>query len=159
MLSTVIVIGKHKSPSTSEVTLANIGSLITWILQWHHNERDCASNHGCLHCLLNRLFRRRSKKTLKLSVTGCCEGNSPVTGEFPAQRTSNAENASIWLRHHVIWIPYPTWPLPRGVYARILCHKWIPVPIYCPVGSVCTALIAKWMYCFAKSVSLTPGWH
>ena len=24
----------------------------------------------------------------------------PVTGEFPAQRASNAENVSIWLRHH-----------------------------------------------------------
>ena len=28
-------------------------------------------------------------------------GNSPVTGEFPAQRASNAENVSIWWRHHV----------------------------------------------------------
>ena len=27
-------------------------------------------------------------------------GNSPVTGEFPAQRASYAENASIWWRHH-----------------------------------------------------------
>ena len=51
-------------------------------------------------CLLNRLFRRRSKKALKLRATGLCEGNSPVTGEFPAQRTSNAENVSIWWRHH-----------------------------------------------------------
>ena len=46
-------------------------------------------------CLLNRLFRRRSKKTPKLPVTGLCEGNSPV-----AQRDSNAENVSIWWRHH-----------------------------------------------------------
>ena len=38
------------------------------------------------------LFRRRSKKTSKLRVAGLCEGNSPVTGEFPAQRASNAEN-------------------------------------------------------------------
>ena len=30
--------------------------------------------------------RRRWKKTSKLRVTGLCEGNSPVTGEFPAQR-------------------------------------------------------------------------
>ena len=30
-----------------------------------------------------------------------CEGNSPVTGEFPAQRTSNAEKVFIWWRHHV----------------------------------------------------------
>ena len=26
--------------------------------------------------------------------------NSPVTGEFPAQMASNAENVSIWWRHH-----------------------------------------------------------
>ena len=32
-----------------------------------------------------------SKKTSKLRVTGLCEGNSPVTGEFPAQRASNAD--------------------------------------------------------------------
>ena len=29
-----------------------------------------------------------------------CAVNSPVTGEFPAQRASNAENISIWWRHH-----------------------------------------------------------
>ena len=46
--------------------------------------------------------RRRSKKTSKLRVTGLCVGNSPVTGEFPAQRASNAENVSIWWRHHVL---------------------------------------------------------
>ena len=44
--------------------------------------------------------RRISKNTSKLRVTGLCEGNSPVTGEFPAQRASNAENVSIWWRHH-----------------------------------------------------------
>ena len=41
--------------------------------------------------LLIRLFRRKSKKTWKLRVTGFCAGNSPVTGEFPAQKASNAE--------------------------------------------------------------------
>ena len=40
--------------------------------------------------------RRRSKKISKLRVTGICAGNSPVTGEFPAQRASNAGNVSIW---------------------------------------------------------------
>ena len=48
--------------------------------------------------------RRRSKKTSKLRGTGLCAGNSPVTGEFPAQRASNAENVSIWWRHHGIAI-------------------------------------------------------
>ena len=42
------------------------------------------------------------KKTSKLRVTGLCEGNSPVAGEFPAQRASNAENVSIRWRHHDI---------------------------------------------------------
>ena len=69
-------------------------------LQWRHDERDYVSNHRCLDCLLNRLYRRRSEKTSKLRVTGLCEGNSPVTGEFPAQRASSAENVSIWWRHH-----------------------------------------------------------
>ena len=41
---------------------------------------------------LNRIFRRRSKKT------------SPVTGEFPAQRASNAENVSIWWHHHILFL-------------------------------------------------------
>ena len=47
------------------------------------------------------VYRRRSKKTSKLRVTGLCAGNSPGTGEFPAHMASNAENVSIWWRHHV----------------------------------------------------------
>ena len=53
-------------------------------------------------CLLNRLFRRRSKKISKLRVTDLCVWNSPVTGEFPAQMASNAENVSTWWRHHEV---------------------------------------------------------
>ena len=70
-------------------------------LQWRHNERDGVSNHQPRDCLLNRLFRHRWKITSKLRVTGHWKGNSRVTGEFPAQRASNAENVSIWWRHHV----------------------------------------------------------
>ena len=73
-------------------------------LRWRHNERDSVSNHQPHHCLLNRSFGRRSKKTSKLRVTGLCVGNSPVTGEFPAQMASNAENISIWWRHHAFGI-------------------------------------------------------
>ena len=71
-------------------------------LRWRHNERDGVSSHQPYDCLLNRLFRHRSKKTSKLRVTGLCVGNSPETGEFPAQMASNAENVSIWWRHHVL---------------------------------------------------------
>ena len=71
-------------------------------LQWRHNEHDCVSKHQPHQCLLNRLFRRRSKKTSQLHVTGLCEGNSPETDEFPAQMTSNAENVFIWWRYHAL---------------------------------------------------------
>ena len=74
-------------------------------LRWRHNWRDSVSNHQPLDCLLNRLFGCRSKKASKLRVTGLCAGNSPVTGEFPAQMASNAKNISIWWRHHDACIP------------------------------------------------------
>ena len=64
-----------------------IGSLL-----WRHN-------HQPYDCFLNRLFGRRSKETAKLCVTSLCVRNSPVTGEFPTQMASNAENVSIWWRH------------------------------------------------------------
>ena len=70
-------------------------------LLWRHNGHGSISNHQPHDCLHNRLFRRRSKKTSKLSVTGLCAGNSPGTSEFPAQMASNAEDVSIWWRHHV----------------------------------------------------------
>ena len=63
----------------------------------HYNDvimDTMASNHQPNDCFLNRIFRRRSK-TSKLRVTGLCVVNSPVTGEFPAQMASNAENVSI----------------------------------------------------------------
>ena len=46
-------------------------------LLWRHNGNDSVSNHQPYDCLLNRLFRRRSKKTSKLRVADLCVGNSP----------------------------------------------------------------------------------
>ena len=43
-------------------------------LQWCHNGCDRVLNHWHLDCLLNRLFRHRSKKTSKLCVKSLCEG-------------------------------------------------------------------------------------
>ena len=60
-------------------------------LQWCLNEGEGVSNDRRLDCLINRLFRRRSMKTSSIRITGLCQGNSPVTGEIPAQRASNAE--------------------------------------------------------------------
>ena len=65
-------------------------------LQWRHIARESVSNHQRLDCLSKRLL----KKTSKFRVTGLFAGNSPVPGEFPTQRTSNAKSVSIWWRHH-----------------------------------------------------------
>ena len=43
-------------------------------LQWYHNGRDGVSNHRSVDCLPSCLFRRRSKKTSKLHVTGFVRG-------------------------------------------------------------------------------------
>ena len=51
-----------------------------------------------------------------------CAGNSPGTGEFPAQMASNAENTSIWWRHHV--------------YKTILSKVWHEL-WSCPIDSSC----------------------
>ena len=89
-------------PSISSV---GIGSS----LQWRHNGHDGVSNHQPHNCLLNCIFGRKSKKTSKLRVTGLCDGNSPATGEVPAQMASNAENVVIWWRHHVKWVVQTWW--------------------------------------------------
>ena len=60
-----------------------------------------------------------------------CAGNSPVTGEFPAQKTSNAENASIWWRHHVFLgfvfigcsVRYSNWYYAR--WCHDCCHRQV----------------------------------
>ena len=63
--------------------------------------------------------RHSSKKTWKLRVTGLFVGDSPVTSEFPAQRASNAENVSIWWRHHEI---SPACNMATSLALRQLCN-------------------------------------
>ena len=63
-------------------------------LQWHHNGRNGISHRRRLDCLLSRLLRRRSKKTAKPASLVF------VRGINRWQRASNAENVSIWWRHH-----------------------------------------------------------
>ena len=94
---------KRKGPKLARTRLVREGVVYS-ALQWRHNGRDGVSNHRRLGCLLNRVLRLRSKKISKLRVTGLA-GKSPVIGEFLAQGTSNAENVSIWWRHHSLsWV-------------------------------------------------------
>ena len=101
LLAEVVGHGTHHCMSVS-------GSLL-----WRHNGHDGISHHQPYDCLLNHLFRHRPKKTSKLPITGLCAGNSPVTGEFPTQRASNAENVSIWWHHHVFC-------------GNLLLYQWCP---------------------------------
>ena len=86
-------------------------------LQWRNYWRDCVSNHQLHDCLLNRLFRRRSKKTSsKLHVTGLCAGNSLLTGEF---QMASVEISSKLLNHL-------SWRLNR----ICICMDWMCRIIY-----------------------------
>ena len=59
------------------------------------------------------------KETSKFHVTGLCEGNSPVTDELPAQRTSNAEMFSF---DDVIMSPDDNG---NSGYVYFMCHAWL----------------------------------
>ena len=79
-------------------------------LHWCHNDHDGVSNHQPHGCLLNRLFRRRSKKKNKSPRHWPLCWEFTATGEIPAQRASYAENVSIWWRHHMVdCFPIVSW--------------------------------------------------
>ena len=111
-----------------------------WTLLWRHNGPTGVSNHQPRDCLLNRLFRYRTKKTSKLRLTGLCEGNSPVTGEFPAQRASIAENVSTWWRHHGSGLVVKVQPMsapqcqhPYCFFYTVCLQWWLNQCDRCPV--------------------------
>ena len=108
--------------SALSLYLARVNLCFTRSLQWRHNGHDGVWNHQPHDCLLNRLFRRKWKKTSKLRVTGLCARNSPVTGEFPAQMASYAEKVSIWWRLHVEW--WPRCLTPKSVTRP----QWVETP-------------------------------
>ena len=70
------------------------------LLHWHLKGHDGVLNHRRFECLLIHMFKRRSMKTSKFCVTSLFVGKPSVTDGFPSQRTSNAENVSIWWCQH-----------------------------------------------------------
>ena len=62
--------------------------------------RAMASQINSLTIVYSTVYSGADQRTSKLCVAGLCVGNSSVAGEFPAQMASNAENVSIWWRHH-----------------------------------------------------------
>ena len=111
-----------------------------------------------LDCLLSRLFRCRSKTTSKLRVTGLCEGNPPVTGVFPSQRASNAENVYIWWRHHDGYVIYRSSSpeVTDSNYARPSGQKPHMMTLTWTMGIVIIQSVLR--FCYVNMVHLTP-WH
>ena len=91
--------GRH---FTNDFSGAHSWLKLRFSLLWRHNGRGGVPNDRPHDFLLNR---RGSKTTSKLRVTGLCEGNSPVAGEFPARRASYAEKIFISWRHYVKLVP------------------------------------------------------
>ena len=118
-------------------------------LWWRPNGRDSDSNHQPHDCLLSRLFRRRSRKTPKLRVTGICAGNPPGTGVFPAQMASDAENVLIWWRHHGDWI------VSKLCFAKITIFHTYKVTTETSTGDVLIVITdGIWMYTSDKDVAV-----
>ena len=68
-------------------------------LQWRHNGRDGVSNHlppDCLLTVYSAADQRKHQSSASLSFVRGIH-RSPV---IPVQMASNAENVSIWWRHH-----------------------------------------------------------
>ena len=101
-------------------------------LQWRHNERDGSQILGVsIVCW-----------TASSGVTGHCEGNSPVTGEISAQKTSDAGNVSIWWHHHVmihiIHADLPLFATLEQTSFRYITDKILEVvTYYCGVCALC----------------------
>ena len=74
----------YKIMSTSFSSYWSVSTYKLFVaLPWRHNGLDSFSNHQPHHCLLNRLFGRRSKKTSKLRVTGLCVGTHRGPVNYP----------------------------------------------------------------------------
>ena len=63
-----------------------------------------ASQITRLTIVYSSVYSGADQENIKAPRHWHCEGNSPVTGEFPTQSASNVENVSICWRHHVIMI-------------------------------------------------------
>ena len=94
-----------KSQTANDYEVLHKGTLSIWNERSHHRYNDVimttiASQITSLTIVYSAVYLGTDEKTWKLCVTGLCAANSPATGEFPAQWASNAENGSIWWRHH-----------------------------------------------------------
>ena len=115
-----LVIPKRKGCHFDEIINIGCNRSCQSLLQWRHNGRDNVSNHHPHDCLLNRLFRRRSKKTSKLRVTDLCVGSSPGPVNSPHKGPVTRKTFPIdyvvmhfcyWVQVWVIWVIRVHYPI------------------------------------------------
>ena len=117
---------------SSFVSPSPMSSNAEFSLQWRHNGRDGVSTHQPHDCLLNPLFRRRSKKTSQLRITGLCARNSPV--RWPVNSPHN-------------WpVARKMCPLDDVIIWSLLCNKLVsklPRPYDAHVSDVTSIFFSK----------------
>ena len=116
-------------------------------LQWSHNDHDSVSNHQPHDCLLNRLFRRRSKKTSKLRVTGLCAGihRWPVNSPHKRPVTRKMFPFDDVIMRFRLWAhkPFVKWVLPHCfVHVEIFPTYHIMIYLF-PVSSTAVAAVRQ----------------
>ena len=99
-------------------------------LQWPHNGRDSVLNHQPHDCLLNGLFRRRSKKHESSASLAFVQGIHRGPVNSPAQMASYAENVSIWWRQYVLELI--SRPSSTGQHGGIfyIVAQWVETKMY-----------------------------
>ena len=72
----------------------------------HYELHEChvLLNHRSFNFLFNSIFDPH-QRNIKSTLLALCEGNSPVTCEFPAQRHSNAEKSFHLMTSSCAWPP------------------------------------------------------
>ena len=90
--------------SMSTLNLFRIGNIAkSRHLPWHYNDvimGAIASKITSLTIIYSTVYSSESKGNIKAPRHWPLWGISPETDQLPAQMASNAENVSIWWRHH-----------------------------------------------------------
>ena len=80
-------------------------------LRWRHNDHNWHLKSPASRLFTQPFIQTQIKVNIKAPRHWPLCGEFTGTGEFPAQRSSYAENVSIWWRHHAM-----SWPLHEGTH-------------------------------------------
>ena len=109
-----------------------------------------ASQITSLTIIFSTVYSDADQRKHQSSVTGLCAGNLPVTGEFPAQMASNAENVSIEWRHHVMLQLLSRWYRQSWSHQAQNTKYAIPVLWLVPHGHGRIEVMLSKLWCGAK---------